>query len=158
MRKKKDTVVVENVINAEDNKEKYATTSDKTPDCKSDFFDEELFTGDPVQEVSSEKTITEKVTKVDNKNNIASVSESDFMQQGAALFEKEVNWCIHQLELGLRRADAEQAKESKAVIEKLRSPKRTIVQKRHLMRVVFGDYRKLIQEEQRQQEKDAKNN
>ena len=34
--------------------------------------------------------------------------------------------------------------ESKKVITKLESDKTTLVAKRHLMRVIFGDYRKLM--------------
>lgn len=54
------------------------------------------------------------------------------------------------MQLGLRKSkqDEKQAKESKSVIDKLSSPKVSMAQKRHLMRVVFGDYRKYMREEE----------
>ena len=67
-------------------------------------------------------------------------------------FDQEIAWCVHQLELGLQRpnVDAEQAKESRSVIAKLKSPKLNVVQKRHLMANVFGDWRKFMRQEQKQ--------
>ena len=72
-------------------------------------------------------------------------------------FDQEIAWCVHQLELGLQRpnVDAEQAKESRSVIAKLKSPKLNVVQKRHLMANVFGDWRKFMRQEQKQKEQEA---
>jgi hypothetical protein len=74
-------------------------------------------------------------------------------------FDKELNWCIHQLELGLKRenADAEQQKESKAVILKLKSTNINFIQKRQLMRVVFGNnYKILMKQMEEEQQGDEK--
>lgn len=76
-------------------------------------------------------------------------------------FEAELAWCIQQLELGLKHSENEEqgkkgsrswydtctAKESRKVIQKLKSEKYPKAGKRSLMRVVFGDYRKRMQEE-----------
>ncbi|KAL4466824.1 hypothetical protein ABPG74_010421 [Tetrahymena malaccensis] len=61
-------------------------------------------------------------------------------------FEQEVQWCIKQLKLGLvhNNLDKDQIKESNKVISKLESNTVLLVEKRHLMRVIFGDYRKLM--------------
>jgi hypothetical protein len=60
----------------------------------------------------------------------------------------EVEWCINQLLIGLISVEVapEQVKESRKVIAKLQNPKTSLVAKRHLMRTVFGDYKKRIKE------------
>ena len=72
-------------------------------------------------------------------------------------YEKELAWCIHQLELGLQRpnVDESQKKESNKVINKLKSNTQSIIQKRHLMTVVFGDYRKFMRDEEKEAKKNA---
>jgi hypothetical protein len=63
-------------------------------------------------------------------------------------FEEEIEWCVGQLVLGLLsgRPNSEQVKESKKVIDKLQGSKLSFVSKRHLMNVVFGDYRKRMKD------------
>jgi len=63
-------------------------------------------------------------------------------------YEKELEWCIAQLEAGIKGAkNTEQITESKKVISKLRSPNYPKPGKRSLMKVVFGDYRTRMKEE-----------
>jgi len=59
-------------------------------------------------------------------------------------FEEELEWCINQVLIGLTSSnpDSQQVNESKRVIEKLSGTKLSFIAKRHLMNVVFGDYRK----------------
>lgn len=68
-------------------------------------------------------------------------------------YEKELAWCVRQLELGLQRPDVakEQEQESRSVIAKLKSTSLSKVEKRHLMHVVFGDYRKIMQQQENEQ-------
>ena len=68
-------------------------------------------------------------------------------------FENEVEWCVSQLVIGLIRGspNSEQIKESKRVIDKLQGSKLSYVSKRHLMSVVFGDYRKRMRDTSLQQ-------
>ncbi|KAL6075664.1 hypothetical protein QOT17_003362 [Balamuthia mandrillaris] len=68
-------------------------------------------------------------------------------------YEKELAWCIKQLEAGLKHPaiTPEQAAESNSVLKKLQNPKGTMPNKRHLMKVVFGNYRKHIEEEERKE-------
>ncbi|NWS35712.1 CH033 protein, partial [Polioptila caerulea] len=62
---------------------------------------------------------------------------------------KEVDWCVNQLELGLKtqKPTPKQAEEALRAIRTLRSDKAPLVKKRQLMRAMFGDYRKKMQEE-----------
>ena len=63
-------------------------------------------------------------------------------------FEEEIEWCVGQLVVGLLSCNPnpEQIKDSKKVIDKLQGNKLSYVSKRHLMSVVFGDYRKRMKE------------
>ncbi|KAL0481945.1 hypothetical protein AKO1_013189 [Acrasis kona] len=66
-------------------------------------------------------------------------------------YDEELQWCIYQLELGLKRTDVdeEQEKESKAVIAKFKSPLLNFIEKRQLMRTIFGsDYKELMKKYQ----------
>ncbi|NXO01216.1 CH033 protein, partial [Rhinopomastus cyanomelas] len=62
---------------------------------------------------------------------------------------KEVTWCVEQLELGLKtqKPTAKQAEEALRAIRTLRNDKAPLVKKRQLMRTMFGDYRKKMEEE-----------
>lgn len=70
------------------------------------------------------------------------------MEETEASFEEEIEWCVGQLVIGLLSGNpnSEQIKESKRVIDKLQGNKVSFVSKRHLMSVVFGDYRRRMKE------------
>eukprot|EP00062_Callorhinchus_milii_P009052 gi/632952422/ref/XP_007891843.1/ PREDICTED: UPF0488 protein C8orf33 homolog [Callorhinchus milii] len=61
--------------------------------------------------------------------------------------QREVDWCIEQLELGLRtqKSNQKQAEEALRAVRTLRSKKAPLVKKRQLMRLMFGDYRKKME-------------
>ncbi|XP_062444148.1 UPF0488 protein C8orf33 homolog isoform X2 [Rhea pennata] len=63
---------------------------------------------------------------------------------------KEVDWCVEQLELGLKtqKSSPKQVEEALRAIKTLRSDKAPLVKKRQIMRTMFGDYRKKMEEEQ----------
>ena len=84
-----------------------------------------------------------------NHPNTNNATQEPQTQEKDEKYEKEVAWCIEQLEIGLKRPNVtkEQEKESKSVIAKLKSNQIPKVQKRHLMHVVFGDYRKHMAEQ-----------
>ncbi|XP_043945250.1 uncharacterized protein LOC122816488 isoform X2 [Protopterus annectens] len=65
----------------------------------------------------------------------------------------EVSWCVEQLELGLRRQQSSQKQVNEALhtLKTLRSEKAPLVKKRQMMRAMFGDYRKKMEEERQQQ-------
>jgi len=91
-----------------------------------------------------------------------SVPKIELSAEKKAELDRELQWCIDHLELGLQRKDADeyQIKETRKVITTLRS-NAPDVKKRQLMKVVFGDYRKLMKietqmEEQRRLEEEQK--
>ncbi|KFV79776.1 UPF0488 protein C8orf33, partial [Struthio camelus australis] len=82
-----------------------------------------------------------------NKN----VSHQDeTSQQSDGQLWKEVDWCVEQLELGLKtqKSTPKQVEEALRAIKTLRSDKAPLVKKRQIMRTMFGDYRKKMEEEQ----------
>ncbi|XP_072415755.1 UPF0488 protein C8orf33 homolog [Chiloscyllium punctatum] len=66
---------------------------------------------------------------------------------------REVDWCIEQLELGLRtqKAKPKQAEQAVRALKTLRSEKASLVKKRQVMRSIFGDYRKKMEEDWQKQ-------
>ncbi|NWU94482.1 CH033 protein, partial [Upupa epops] len=75
--------------------------------------------------------------------------QNDTSQQSEDQLWKEVAWCVEQLELGLKtqKPTAKQAEEALRAIRTLRNDKAPLVKKRQLMRTMFGDYRKKMEEE-----------
>ncbi|KAH0631856.1 hypothetical protein JD844_019738 [Phrynosoma platyrhinos] len=67
--------------------------------------------------------------------------------------KREVEWCIEQLELGLKtqKSTSKQMGEALRAIKILRSEKAVLAKKRQLMRTMFGDYRAKMAEERRKQ-------
>ncbi|XP_040446351.1 UPF0488 protein C8orf33 homolog isoform X1 [Falco naumanni] len=70
-------------------------------------------------------------------------------QQSDDQLRKEVYWCVEQLELGLKtqKPTPKQVEESLRAIKTLPSDKAPLVKKRQLMRAMFGDYRKKMEED-----------
>ncbi|XP_019637784.1 PREDICTED: UPF0488 protein C8orf33 homolog [Branchiostoma belcheri] len=68
-----------------------------------------------------------------------------------ARFERELAWCVDQLEAGLQnmKPDEKQMKDTMKILHTLKSPKASMPKKRQMMWAVFGDYRKKILEEER---------
>ncbi|XP_060696661.1 UPF0488 protein C8orf33 homolog [Hemiscyllium ocellatum] len=66
---------------------------------------------------------------------------------------REVDWCIEQLELGLRtqKAKPKQAEQAVRALKTLRSERAPLVKKRQVMRSIFGDYRKKMEEDWQKQ-------
>ncbi|KAL1248318.1 hypothetical protein QQF64_021636 [Cirrhinus molitorella] len=66
---------------------------------------------------------------------------------------RELDWCIEQLELGLRtqKTSSKQREEVSRALKTLRSSKAPLVKKRQVMRAVSGDYRKKMEEEKARQ-------
>ncbi|KAJ8037798.1 UPF0488 protein C8orf33-like [Holothuria leucospilota] len=73
-------------------------------------------------------------------------------ESAAEKFQKELCWCIQQLEMGLAnmKPNPRQAQEVEKVLRTLKSPKAPIAKKRQVMRTTFGDYRsKMLEEEKK---------
>ncbi|NWX13484.1 CH033 protein, partial [Aegotheles bennettii] len=75
--------------------------------------------------------------------------QDETSQQAGDQLWNEVDWCVEQLELGLKtqKPTPKQAEEALRAIKTLRSDKAPLVKKRQLMRAMFGDYRKKMEEE-----------
>ncbi|XP_015280602.1 PREDICTED: uncharacterized protein LOC107122086 isoform X2 [Gekko japonicus] len=67
--------------------------------------------------------------------------------------KREVEWCVEQLELGLKtqKSTPKQRDEALRAIKTLRSEKAVLAKKRQIMRLMFGDYRKKMAEERQKQ-------
>uniref|UniRef100_H2ZSF1 Uncharacterized protein n=1 Tax=Latimeria chalumnae TaxID=7897 RepID=H2ZSF1_LATCH len=67
--------------------------------------------------------------------------------------QRELDWCVEQLELGLRNPKSTQKQTNEAVraLRTLHSEKAPLVKKRQLMRTLFGDYRNKMEEERKKQ-------
>ncbi|NXX70654.1 CH033 protein, partial [Spizella passerina] len=106
----------------------------------------------PVSKNKTEETETSRKAKAEPKsckNTDTSHQDEKTSQQSDEQLWKEVDWCVNQLELGLKtqKPTPKQAEEALRAIRTLRSDKAPLVKKRQLMRAMFGDYRKKMQEE-----------
>ncbi|GAA6227964.1 UPF0488 protein C8orf33 homolog [Lates japonicus] len=66
---------------------------------------------------------------------------------------RQLDWCIEQLELGMRsqKGTPKQKEEASRALKTLRSSKAPLVKKRQVMRAMTGDYRKKMEEEKNKQ-------
>ncbi|XP_054126934.1 UPF0488 protein C8orf33 homolog isoform X2 [Melozone crissalis] len=105
----------------------------------------------PVSKNKTEETEASRKAKVEPSScKITDTSHQDEKtSQSDEQLWKEVDWCVNQLELGLKtqKPTPKQAEEALRAIRTLRSDKAPLVKKRQLMRAMFGDYRKKMQEE-----------
>ncbi|XP_061456206.1 UPF0488 protein C8orf33 homolog [Rhineura floridana] len=99
-----------------------------------------------------------KVAHSDNVNGDSKLhgkgtSNQAEMCQSDDQMKREVDWCVEQLELGLktRKSTPKQMDEALRAIKTLRSEKAVLAKKRQLMRALFGDYRTKIAEERQKQ-------
>lgn len=81
--------------------------------------------------------------------NKGAAQQDETSQQSDDQLQKEVDWCVEQLETGLKtqKSTPKQAEEALRAIKVLRSDKAPLVKKRQIMRTIFGDYRKKMEEE-----------
>ncbi|XP_032930131.1 uncharacterized protein LOC117003882 isoform X3 [Catharus ustulatus] len=106
----------------------------------------------PVSKNKTEEIETSRMAKAEAnscQNTDTSHQDEKTFQQLDEQLRKEVDWCVNQLELGLKtqKPTPKQAEEALRAIRTLRSDKAPLVKKRQLMRAMFGDYRKKMQEE-----------
>eukprot|EP00002_Diphylleia_rotans_P016913 TRINITY_DN3288_c0_g1_i1.p1 TRINITY_DN3288_c0_g1~~TRINITY_DN3288_c0_g1_i1.p1 ORF type:complete len:133 (-),score=36.60 TRINITY_DN3288_c0_g1_i1:157-555(-) len=98
-----------------------------------------------IQESASPSVEAEKKKKKKKKPAAATQAPEEEYQY---TYEQELNWCIEQLQLGLKRPGVtpDQAAESNRVIKLLSSAKTPLPKKRALMHITFGDYRRYMRE------------
>ncbi|XP_063236958.1 UPF0488 protein CG14286 isoform X2 [Bacillus rossius redtenbacheri] len=75
--------------------------------------------------------------------------------EAAEQFELELCWCVQQLESALssKKLNTKQAKETSRAANILKSNTASVVRKRQVMNVTFGDYRAKMAEEEKKFEK-----
>ncbi|KAM6407742.1 UPF0488 protein C8orf33 homolog isoform 2-T2 [Rhynochetos jubatus] len=96
-----------------------------------------------------ETEITRKTKAETNGCQNKDTSHQDETSQSDDQLRNEVYWCVEQLELGLKtqKSTPKQVEDALRAIKTLRSDKTPLVKKRQLMRSMFGDYRKKMEEE-----------
>ncbi|KFZ60680.1 UPF0488 protein C8orf33, partial [Podiceps cristatus] len=102
-----------------------------------------------VSKKETEETKINRKAKAETNGCQKETSHQDETSQSDDQLWKEVDWCVEQLELGLKtqKSTPKQAEEALRAIKTLRSDKAPLVKKRQLMRTMFGDYRKKMEEE-----------
>ncbi|NWS98620.1 CH033 protein, partial [Mionectes macconnelli] len=105
----------------------------------------------PVSKKEAEETETSRKAKAETKScqNTNTSHQDEKTSQSDEQLQRELDWCVQQLELGLKtqKPTSKQAEDALRAIRTLRSDKAPLVKKCQLMRAMFGDYRKKMQEE-----------
>ncbi|XP_029932978.1 UPF0488 protein C8orf33 homolog [Myripristis murdjan] len=117
------------------------------------------------QQQGSSSTKTKKKKKKPGRKKASEESSSSEVQEGPSSAEgshgeetaltaeeqlkRELDWCIEQLELGMRtqKGTPKQKEEASRALKTLRSSKAPLAKKRQVMRAATGDYRRKMQEE-----------
>lgn len=144
--KKKEISVPEMISTASQKDKQPAKTTEGVPKKKKK------------KHASSKKELGGTETKLESHESTRqSASKSEHQCEeakgGDEQLRQEVDWCIEQLELGLKRQKStqKQAEEVLRAVKILRSEKAALVKKRQIMRSMLGDYRKKMEEESRKQ-------
>jgi len=74
-------------------------------------------------------------------------------------FEDELCWCIEKLQstLSSKKLNPKEVENSLKTLKLLQNPKVLVGKKRQLMRLTFGDYRKIMEDESKKYDTDARN-
>ncbi|XP_072228936.1 UPF0488 protein C8orf33 homolog [Leuresthes tenuis] len=80
-------------------------------------------------------------------------SQADQELSSEEQLNRQLDWCIEQLELGMKsqKGTSKQKEEASHALKTLRSSKAPLVKKRQVMRVMTGDYRKKMEDEKSRQ-------
>ncbi|NXV91947.1 CH033 protein, partial [Calonectris borealis] len=99
-----------------------------------------------IEETEINRKAKAEASRCQNRN---TSHQDETSQQSDDQLWKEVDWCVEQLELGLKtqKSTPKQVEEALRAIKTLRNDKAPLVKKRQLMRAMFGDYRKKMEEE-----------
>jgi len=94
-------------------------------------------------------------SKTELKDTAAEGEREDAELSTEEQLQRQLDWCIEQLELGMRsnKASPKQKEEASRALKTLSSSKAPLVKKRQVMRAMAGDYRKKMEEEKSRQHK-----
>ncbi|XP_014375744.1 N-acetylglucosamine-6-phosphate deacetylase isoform X3 [Alligator sinensis] len=100
-----------------------------------------------------ENEVSKKVKMGASRHQDSSAPPQDQTPQSDEQLRREVDWCVEQLELGLKmqKSTPKQVDEALRAIRTLHSDKAVLAKKRQVMRAMFGDYRKKMEEERQKQ-------
>ncbi|XP_019395481.1 PREDICTED: UPF0488 protein C8orf33 homolog isoform X2 [Crocodylus porosus] len=100
-----------------------------------------------------ENEVSKKVKMGASRHQDSSAPPQDQTPQSDEQLRRELDWCVEQLELGLKmqKSTPKQVDEALHAIRTLRSDKAVLVKKRQVMQAMFGDYRKKMEEERQKQ-------
>ncbi|XP_038592282.1 UPF0488 protein C8orf33 homolog isoform X1 [Micropterus salmoides] len=105
----------------------------------------------------SEKKKPSASTDPQEKPSLAEVGQGgeDTEPSAEEQLNRQLDWCIEQLELGMRspKGTPKQKEEASRALKTLRSSKAPLAKKRQVMRAMTGDYRKKMEEEKSKQYK-----
>nr|XP_015818874.2 UPF0488 protein C8orf33 homolog isoform X1 [Nothobranchius furzeri] len=106
-----------------------------------------------VRSKTKKKKKSEKNKPSDSEPQPDEGSRRDEEQSAEEQLNRQLDWCIEQLELGLRsqKGTPKQKEEASRALKTLRSSKAPLVKKRQVMRSMAGDYRKKMDEEKNKQ-------
>ncbi|KAK1162968.1 hypothetical protein AOXY_G17985 [Acipenser oxyrinchus oxyrinchus] len=102
----------------------------------------------------ADETDVNKKQRMESQGKEASRSEQPALSSEQQL-SRELDWCIEQLELGLKtqKSTPKQVEEAVRAVRTLRSSKAPLAKKRQVMRTMLGDYRKKMEAERLNQVK-----
>ncbi|XP_033886009.1 UPF0488 protein C8orf33 homolog isoform X2 [Acipenser ruthenus] len=102
----------------------------------------------------ADETDVNKKQRVESQGKEASRAEQPALSSEQQL-SRELDWCIEQLELGLKtqKSTPKQVEEAVRAVRTLRSSKAPLAKKRQVMRTMLGDYRKKMEAERLNQVK-----
>ncbi|KAM8876841.1 UPF0488 protein C8orf33 homolog [Synchiropus picturatus] len=110
---------------------------------------------EPSKSKKKKKPRKKKAPSVEKTQDLGepSVAEEDVELTAEEQLNRELDWCIEQLELGLnsQKATSRQKEEASRALKTLHSSKAPLVKKRQVMRAMAGDYRKKMEEEKSKQ-------
>ncbi|XP_013887036.1 UPF0488 protein C8orf33 homolog [Austrofundulus limnaeus] len=107
----------------------------------------------PEQAKKKTKPGKKKASDAEVKEKAAEGGHGAEKQSAEEQLNRQLDWCIEQLELGLRskKGTPKQKEEASRALKTLRSSKAPLVKKRQVMRATAGDYRTKMEEEKTKQ-------
>ncbi|XP_037546744.1 UPF0488 protein C8orf33 homolog [Nematolebias whitei] len=132
------------------------STDMDTEEGKASLAQEVVSPPEPSAQVKAKKkkkSEKKKVSEAEVPARPAEGGQGDEEQSTEEQLNRQLDWCIEQLELGLRsqKGTPKQKEEASRALKTLRSSKAPLVKKRQVMRVMAGDYRKKMEEEKNKQ-------
>ncbi|KAM6896891.1 UPF0488 protein C8orf33 homolog [Xenentodon cancila] len=96
---------------------------------------------------------TPKASATETQQKPAEEKQGDEELSAEEQLNRQLDWCIEQLELGIKtqKGTSKQKEEASHALKTLRSSKAPLVKKRQVMRAMTGDYRKKMEEEKKKQ-------